>query len=82
MLGRSILAGAFVVAISAPALAFHCPADVKAIDAGLAKSSAMADTKSKVMSLRNEGEALHKAGKHKESVDKLAAAMRLLLTGT
>ncbi len=39
MLGRSLLAATLLVAFSAPALAFHCPADIKAIDNALPKSS-------------------------------------------
>ncbi len=34
--------------------------------------------KAAVTKLRDEGDALHKAGKHKESVDKLAEAMRAM----
>jgi hypothetical protein len=61
------------------AMAFHCPADVKAIDNALAKTQMSQPQKAQVMSLRNEGEALHKAGAHKESVGKLSEAMRLIL---
>jgi hypothetical protein len=61
------------------ALAFHCPADVKAIDHALPKAQMSQAQKAQVMSLRNEGEALHKAGSHKESVGKLSEAMRLIL---
>jgi hypothetical protein len=64
---------------SSAAFAFHCPADMKKIDAALAKNpklsaSQMADAKK----FRAEGEALHKAGKHQESVDTLAKAMGIL----
>jgi hypothetical protein len=64
---------------STAAFAFHCPADMKKIDEALAKSpklsaSQMADAKK----YRTEGEALHKAGKHQESVDTLAKAMGIL----
>jgi hypothetical protein len=61
------------------ALAFHCPADVKAIDNALGKAQLSQAQKAEVMSLRNEGEALHKAGSHKDSVGKLSEAMRLIL---
>ena len=76
---RSLLAAAFVVAFSAPALAFHCPADVKAIDNALPKSNLTATQKAEVMKLRDEGEAQHNAGKHQESVNTLAKAMRIIL---
>ena len=33
---------------------------------------------SEVKKLRTDGEALHKAGKHQESVDTLAKAMKIL----
>lgn len=64
---------------STGALAFHCPKDMKKIDAAMAKKpelsmSQMADVKK----YRAEGEALHKAGKHKESVETLAKAMKIL----
>jgi uncharacterized protein len=61
------------------ALAFHCPADMKAIDAALAKNPKLseADMKS-AKKYREDGEALHKAGKHQESVDTLGKAMKIL----
>jgi hypothetical protein len=68
-----------LVAFSAPALAFHCPADVKAIDNALPKSNMSAAQKAEVTELRNQGEAQHKAGNHKEAVDTLAKAMRTIL---
>ena len=79
MLGRTLLAAAVVIAFTTPSWAFHCPADIAAIDNALPKSNMSAADKAKVMSLRNEGEALHNAGSHKESVDKLAEAMRIIL---
>jgi hypothetical protein len=74
-----ILAAAAAVLFSSAALAFHCPADMKKIDEALAKNpkltaAQMADVKK----FRAEGEALHKAGKHQESVDTLAKAMKIL----
>lgn len=64
---------------SSAALAFHCPADMKKIDEAMAKNpklsaAQMADVKK----YRAEGEALHKAKKHQESVDTLAKAMKIL----
>lgn len=79
MLGRFLVIAIMLVAFSTPALAFHCPADIKAIDHALPKSSLDDAQKAEVMKLRDEGEAQHKAGKHKESVDTLAKAMRMLL---
>ena len=64
---------------SASAFAFHCPADMKKIDAALAqKPKLSAQQMSEVKKYRADGEALHKAGKHQESVDTLGKAMRIL----
>ena len=60
-------------------LAFHCPNDMKAIDAALTKNPKLSDVQmTEVKLLRAEGETLHKAGKHQESVDTLAKAMKIL----
>ena len=60
------------------AYAFHCPADMKAIDDALPKSKVTDAQKKEVTKLRAEGETLHKAGKHQESVDTLAKAKKIL----
>jgi len=74
-----ILAAAAAVLFSTAALAFHCPADMKKIDDALAKKPTLTpDVMAEVKQLRAEGEALHKAGKHQESVDTLAKAMKIL----
>ncbi len=74
-----ILAAALTVALASPALAFHCPRDMAEIDAALGKSpTAAATAVTEARKLRAEGEALHKAGKHQESVDALAKAKKLL----
>jgi hypothetical protein len=75
---RMLLAAA-ALAWSAGALANHCPMDMKEIDAALAKhpqltSQQLADVKK----YRAEGEALHKAGKHQESVEVLGKAKAIL----
>ncbi len=77
---RLILAAALAAFVATPALAGHCPADVKAIDAGLAKMSLSAAKMSEIKALRNKGNAQHKAGQHKQSTNTLAKAMRMLLT--
>lgn len=65
--------------ISTSALAFHCPADMKKIDTALAANPKLtAEQMSEVKKLRAEGETLHKAGKHQESVDTLGKAMKIL----
>jgi hypothetical protein len=69
-----------LLALSAgSAFAFHCPADMKAIDAKLATGVQLSDADmAKVKQLRADGETAHKAGKHDESVKLLAEAMKLL----
>lgn len=75
---KTLIAAAFAVA-STGAFAFHCPADMKKIDEKLAsKPMLSAEQMAEVKKLRADGEALHKAGKHQESVDTLAKAMKLL----
>ena len=60
--------------LSAPALARHCPKDVKKINAALAK---MSDMKMPMMeNAAAKGLALHKSGKHGESIKVLHAAMK------
>ena len=74
----AILATGLALA-SGAAFAFHCPADMKKIDAALAANPKLApDQLAEVRKQRADGEALHKAGKHQESVDTLAKAMKTL----
>lgn len=64
---------------SAQAFAFHCPMDMKKIDEAMAKNPQLSAAQtSEVKQLRAEGETLHKAGKHQESVDTLGKAMKIL----
>lgn len=75
---RSLAATAALLA-SGAAWAFHCPADMKKIDEALAKNPNLtAAQMTEVKKLRADGEALHQAGKHQESVDTLAKAMKIL----
>jgi hypothetical protein len=77
-LKQIVVAAAFALASSA-ALAFHCPADMKKIDDALAKNPKLSAAQmSEVKKLRADGEASHAAGKHQESVDTLAKAMKIL----
>ena len=76
---RSILVAASLALASSTALAFHCPADMKKIDEAMAKSPKISAAQmTEVKKYRAEGETLHKAGKHQESVDTLAKAMKIL----
>jgi hypothetical protein len=73
----ALLVGALFFAGSA--LAFHCPMEMKKIDDAMAKNPTLtAEQKADVAKYRAEGEALHKAGKHQESVDTLAKAEKIL----
>jgi hypothetical protein len=52
---------------------------MKKIDDALAKNPKLTEAQmADVKKYRAEGEALHKAGKHKESVDTLAKAQKIL----
>jgi hypothetical protein len=78
MMPKLVLATA-ALALSTAAFAFHCPQDMKKIDEALAKNPPLnAAQMAEVKKFRAEGEALHKAGKHQESVDTLAKAMKIL----
>jgi uncharacterized protein len=75
---RTVAAVAMML-FAGSALAFHCPKDMKAIDEALAKNPKLTEAQmSEVKKYRAEGETLHKAGKHQESVDTLAKAMKIL----
>lgn len=73
-----VLLGGLALA-SAQAFAFHCPMDMKKIDEAMGKNPKLsAEQMAEVKKLRAEGETLHKAGKHQESVDTLGKAMKIL----
>lgn len=77
-LKQTLLAMVLLLATSV-AFAFHCPADMKKIDEAMAQNPQIsAEQMAEVKKYRAEGEALHKAGKHQESVDTLAKAMKIL----
>jgi len=72
-----VLAAGLVFA-SSSAFAFHCPKDMKQIDAALPNAKLSSAQMAEVKQLRAEGERLHKAGKHQQSVDTLAKAKKIL----
>ena len=75
----ALIAAAGFALASAVAFAMHCPLDMKAIDEALAKKPNLSATQlAEVKKYRAEGEALHNAGKHQESVDTLAKAKKIL----
>ena len=76
---RVLVLAASLAFASTAVQAFHCPADMKKIDAAMAKNPSLSAAQlTEVKKYRAEGEALHKAGKHQESVDTLAKAMKIL----
>lgn len=78
MFKQFLMAGAVLALMAGPAMASSCPMEMKKVDEALAKkTSLMADKKAQVMKLRADGEADHKAGKHADSMKKLADALKL-----
>lgn len=75
---RKTLVALAALAFSGAALAFHCPKDMKAVDAALESSKLSGAQLAEVKQLRADGERFHKAGQHQEAVDALAKAMKLL----
>jgi len=76
---KRIIVAVATLLFAAAAWAFHCPADMKKIDDALAKNPKLTDAQmADVKKYRAEGEALHKAGKHQESIDTLGKAMKIL----
>jgi hypothetical protein len=65
-------------AAAGPALARRCPMEIAAIDKALPTAQLSAADKQKVMELRNQGDAAHKAGDHPQSERLLDQAKRLL----
>ena len=78
MQAKGLTIGASLLLFSGSALAFHCPKDMQRIDAALQTHTAPgAAERDQVRRLRAEGEALHAAGRHRESTDTLARARRM-----
>jgi len=63
---------------SSTVLAFGCPKDMKAIDDAMPKAKLSAAQMDEVKKLRAEGEKLHKEAKHKESLETLGKAKKIL----
>lgn len=76
---RTLLAAALLMAFAAPAIAAQCPGIMAKIDAALAQNPSLsAEQLAEVQKLRADGEAMHAAGKHKDSVDALGKAKAIL----
>jgi hypothetical protein len=74
---RIAFAAALALASSA-AFAHNCPAEMRAIDAALPKAKLNVAQTAEVKKLRADGEQLHKAGKHSESMAALGKAKGIL----
>ncbi len=81
MFTRTIAVAAALMLFAAPANAFYCPNQGKAIDKALASASLRADQKAEVKKLRDQGMALHGSGDHTGAVKSLAEATRIILNG-
>ena len=66
------------IALASTAWAHNCPNEVKAIDAALPKAKLDAKQTAEVKKLRDDGESLHKAGNHSESMAALGKAKGIL----
>lgn len=76
---KRIALAALLAFTASTAFAFHCPMDMRKIDEAMAKNPPLtAQQAAEVKKYRAEGEALHKQGRHQESVDTLAKAMKIL----
>ena len=74
-----LLISAVALTVCTSAFAMHCPIDMRKIDAELANGpNISAEQLAQVKNLRAEGESLHNAGKHQDSVNTLGEAMRIL----
>ena len=75
---KTVLAVAILL-VSTSAFASQCPVDMKKIDAALAGNPSLsASQMTSVKELRASGEANHKGGKHRQAVDDLAKAKKIL----
>ena len=75
---KKLVVGSMMMFFAAMASAHGCPGEMRAIDAKVPTANLSAADMSKVKALREEGEKLHKEGKHTESMKALAEAKKLL----
>jgi hypothetical protein len=75
---KQLVIGSVIMFSAAMASAHGCPGEMRAIDAKVPSANLPAAEMSKVKALREEGEKLHKEGKHTESMKALADAKKLL----
>jgi isopropylmalate/homocitrate/citramalate synthase len=72
------LVAALVLTVGAPAYAFKCPSLIRQANEQMAKMDASSDKVKQAKALVGEADALHKAGKHADSVKKAEEALALL----
>ena len=75
---KQLLIGSLAMFFAFTASAHGCPGEMRAIDAKMPMTVLPAAEMSKVKALREEGEKLHKEGKHSDSMKALAEAKKLL----
>jgi hypothetical protein len=75
---KQLLIGSLVMFLATTASAHGCPGEMRTIDVKMPTANLSAADMSKVKALREEGEKLHKEGKHTESMKALAEAKKLL----
>lgn len=75
---RNIVVAVSLALASTVALASSCPKEMKAIDAALPKAKLSEKQMADVKKLRADGEKLHKAGKHSDSMAALGKAKKML----
>lgn len=68
-----IIAAILVFGFATPALAGHCPKDIRKVSAALENQD-----NARARNLLDKGSGLHKEGKHKASLDALHRAMKIL----
>jgi hypothetical protein len=75
---KQLVLASMMMFFATMASAHGCPGEMRAIDAKVPTANLPAADMSKVKALREEGEKLHKEGKHTESMKALAEAKKLL----
>jgi hypothetical protein len=75
---RTLAVATIFALTSSVAFASSCPKHMKAIDAALPTAKISESQMTEVKKLRADGEALHKSGKHAESMEALTKAEKIL----
>lgn len=76
---RIAFAATLLLALTGTAMAAQCPANIRQIDEALQKNPGLpGPQRAEVTKLRNDGDKLHREGKHAESMEALAKAKKML----